>query len=289
MTDKRRALGRGLEALLPAEASSGIRQVAVSELEPNPTQPRTQFDEEALEELARSIRERGILQPILASPGREGRFTILAGERRWRAAQRAGLAAVPVLVRRVDDPRERLELALVENLQRADLDPLEEAEAYRTLAEQFGLTHEEISARVGKSRAAVSNQLRLLKLPHRVQELLRSGQLTAGQARPLLALDSERQQIELAERAVAESLSARALERLADPRGSTGKGSKRPPQPPEPHAAAAAEQLTRVLQTRVEILRRGTGGKILIHFHSEEELMRLHDLLKGSRARRDSR
>jgi ParB family chromosome partitioning protein len=250
-------------------------------------QPRAHFDPKALEELAESIRSRGVLQPILASPAEEGRYFILAGERRWRAAQQAGLETVPVLVRRVEDPRERLELALIENLQRADLDPLEEAEAYRRLAEEFGLTHDEIARRVGKTRTAVTNQLRLLKLAPKVQELLRMGQLTPGQARPLLALPEEETQVALAERAVREGLSARALEALVQQ--PTARKPTRVPEPPnqEPHAQSAADRLTRVLQTRVEIVRRGKGGTILIYFHSEEELMRLYDLLRelGNRRR----
>ncbi len=286
MNEKRRALGRGLGALLPGESSSGVRQLAVTALQPNPSQPRTHFDPETLEELSRSIRERGVLQPILASPAGADRYFIIAGERRWRAARQAGLETVPVLVRRVDDPRERLELALVENLQRAELDPLEEAEAYRRLSEEFGLTHEEIASRVGKTRAAITNQLRLLKLAPEVQELVRKGQLTSGQVRPLLSLPNLEAQWALAQRAIREGLSARALEALVQQPTGRKQISKRGQEQPEPHAASAAERLTRILQTRVEIERRGKGGRILIHFHSEEELMRLFDLLKALSTRR---
>jgi ParB family chromosome partitioning protein len=282
VSDRRRALGRGLSALLPAE-EPGVRQLAVGQLAPNRLQPRAAFEEEALEELAASIRAQGVIQPLIVSPAGGGRYTIVAGERRWRAAQRAGLATVPAVVRRVEDDRELLELALVENLQRADLNPIEEAEAYRSLRESFGLSHEAIAERVGKGRPAVTNALRLLKLPQEVQELLRAGRLTAGQARPLLALESIEEQVRLAERAAREGWSSRALEALAAGQG-PARG-RRAPRPPEPNAAAAAERLTQRLQTRVEIDRRGRGGVIRIHFHSEEELMRLFDLLQERRER----
>lgn len=277
MTEKRRGLGRGLAALLPGqpEPASGVRTVPVERLTPNRYQPRGQFDDAGLDELAASIRIQGVLQPIVVTPLSSDTYGIIAGERRWRAAQRAGLAEVPVLVRSVETEREQLELALVENLQRADLNALEEADAFRLLAETFGLSHEQIASRVGKSRAAITNTLRLLKLPAAVQDLIRSGALSAGQARALLALDDPAAITRLAERAVAEGLSARALETLAG----GGKKKRRATRTPEPNAAAAADRLTRALQTPVEIERRGRGGAIRLRFHSEEDLMRLYDLL----------
>jgi len=281
MSDKKRGLGRGLAALLPAE--EGVRSLPVAQLHPNRFQPRVSFDEAGLEELAASIRAQGVIQPLIVTPTGAGSYAIVAGERRWRAAQRAGLAAVPVVVRRVQDDRQQLELALVENLQRADLNPIEEAEAYQALQESFGLAHEEIASRVGKGRPAVSNALRLLKLPPEVQDLLRTGQLTAGQARPLLALTDPDRLLEVARRAVREGLSARTLEALAGGERAARKGAVR--RPPEPNAAAAAERLTQRLQTKVEIDRRGRGGVIRIHFHSEEELIRLFDLLHERGAR----
>ena len=274
MSDKKRGLGRGLAALLPVETEA-VRTLPVAQLAPNRLQPRSDFDDDALVELAESIRAQGVLQPILVTPAESGIYTIIAGERRWRAAQRAGLAAVPVVVRQVGDDRQLLELALVENLQRADLNPIEEAEAYRTLAETFGLSHEEIARRVGKNRASISNALRLLRLPESVIGLLRSGRLSAGQARPLLALDDPAAIERLAERVVRDGLSARALEALTGGQGE--KKKKRGQSAPEPNTAAAAERLTQRLQTRVEIERRGGGGVIKIHYHSEEELMRLFD------------
>jgi ParB family chromosome partitioning protein len=282
MTDKKRGLGRGLSALLPREEPpEGVRTLPIQQLVPNRYQPRTHFDDEGLEELAASIRAQGLIQPIVVSRKDSNSYAIIAGERRWRAAQRAGLQVVPVVVRQVDDDRQLLELALVENVQRADLNPVEEAEAYRTLAQNFGLSHEQIAERVGKTRAAISNALRLLRLPPAVLDLLRSGRLTAGQARPLLGLDSDEKIERLAERAAEQGLSARALEALA-----STPGRKRERAAPEPNAAAAAERLTHRLQTRVEIDRRGRGGTIRLHFHSEEELMRLYDLLIAASSRK---
>lgn len=276
MSDKRRGLGRGLAALLPSEPEA-TRTLPVAQLVPSRRQPRSRFDDSGLDELAASIRAQGLIQPIIVTPLQSGTYTIIAGERRWRAAQRAGLAEVPVVVRPVRDERQQLELALVENLQRADLNPLEEAEAFQALVDDFGLSHEEVAARVGRSRSAITNTLRLLRLPEPVQELLRSGALTAGQARPLLALDDPAEIERLAERIVAHGLSARAAEELAGPR--KGDAKSRPKPPAEPNTEAAAEKLTQRLQTRVEIQRRGRGGVIKIHYHSEEELMRLFDAL----------
>jgi ParB family chromosome partitioning protein len=270
---KKRGLGRGLDALLGA--GEPVRSLPLAALRPNRLQPRSRFDPAELEELAASIRDRGMVQPIVVTPVGDGAYTIVAGERRWRAARQAGLETVPVVVREVGGDAELLELALVENLQRADLNALEEAQAYQTLNERFGLTQEEIALRVGKGRPTVGNALRLLRLPPGVQELLRSGQLSAGQARPLLALDDADRQEELARRAVESGLSARELEALVSQRSSR----RRRRRPAEPHAAAAAERLTQKLQTKVEITRRGRGGFLRIHFHSEEELMRLYDRL----------
>jgi ParB family chromosome partitioning protein len=282
---KKRGLGRGLDALIqgpgvlegPPPAEGGVRKLPVAALKPNRLQPRASFDEEELESLAASIRSQGLVQPLVVTVESDGSYSIVAGERRWRAARRAGLEEVPVVVRGDLDDRARLELALVENLQRTDLNALEEAEAYAALREKFGLAQEEIAARVGKGRTTITNALRLLKLPQEIRELLRGGQLTAGQARPLLALAGPDPQIALAERAVREGLSARQLERLAA--SPQERPKRRPARKVEVNTAAAEEKLTRRLQTRVEIRRRGKGGQLQIHFHSEEELMRLYELL----------
>jgi len=283
-TVKKRGLGRGLDALiqgpdtaeLAARGEGGIRKLPVAALKPNRWQPRSSFDDQELEALAASIRTQGLVQPLVVTLDSDGTYSIVAGERRWRAARRAGLEEVPVVIRGDLDDRSRLELALVENLQRSDLNALEEAEAYATLQERFGLSQEEVAVRVGKGRTTITNSLRLLKLPPEIRELLRAGRLTAGQARPLLALGDRERQIALAEQAVREELSARQLEQLSAP---PRERAPKTPRKVEVHTAAAEEKLTRRLQTRVEIRRQGQGGRLQIHFHSEEELMRLYDLL----------
>ncbi|MGH9464458.1 MAG: ParB/RepB/Spo0J family partition protein, partial [Thermoanaerobaculia bacterium] len=189
---KRRALGRGLDALLAGPSEAPPRALPLGRLRPNRLQPRASFEEASLAELAESIRLQGVVQPLVVTPAADGNFVIIAGERRWRAAQRAGLAEVPVVVREVADERELLELALVENLQRTDLNPVEEAEGLQALAASFGLAQEAIAQRLGKSRTSVANSLRLLRLPYDVLDFLRSGSLTAGQARPLVPLPAER-------------------------------------------------------------------------------------------------
>jgi ParB family chromosome partitioning protein len=280
VSTKRRGLGRGLDALLEPAAAE-VRALPIGKLEPNRFQPRRDFDEAGLAELADSIRIQGLVQPIVVTPRGAG-YTIVAGERRWRAAQIAGLADVPVVVREVTDDRHLLELALVENLQRSDLNPIEEALAYQALAADFGLAQEEIAKRVGKARPTISNSLRLLNLPPEVQLLVRAGKLTAGQARPLLGVSKPAQQVALAERAVRDGLSAREIERLTAPAPAAVHGGRKAG-PSDVHSAAAAERLTKRLQTRVEIRRRRRGGGVLhVHFHSEEELMRLYDRLISS-------
>lgn len=281
-TAKRRGLGRGLDALLKPVAGD-VRTLPVAQLAPNRKQPRRDFDGESLEQLAASIREQGVVQPIVVSPVESGAYVIVAGERRWRAAQLAGLDQVPVVVRSVTGDRELLELALVENLQRSDLNPVEEALAYQALQEEFGLSQEDVAKRVGKARTTVTNALRLLNLPPPVLDLLRSGRLTAGQARPLLALGRPAEQAALAERAVRDGLSARELEQIAGAPRREAKPARPAPQQ-DVHSAAAAERLTQRLQTRVEIRRSRRGGVVQIHFASEEELMRLYDRLTGDEA-----
>lgn len=297
---KRRGLGRGLDALLGGgeplvlekseaptpeaaapDAAATPTELAIDRLEPNRYQPRSLFDESGLDELAESIRSQGVVQPVVVTPRGRGRYTIIAGERRWRAAQRAGLEAVPVVVREVTSDRQILEMALVENVQRADLNSMEEAEAYRSLSETFDLSQEEIASRVGKGRTTITNTLRLLRLPEEIQDLIREGRLTAGQARPLLAIPGRKKQIEIAERAVAEGLTARQLEALV----SSPKKERKTSATAEPdvHTRAAMEKLTRALQTKVEIRRRKRGGLLQIHFHSEEELIGLYDrLMQGN-------
>jgi ParB family chromosome partitioning protein len=281
---KKRGLGRGLDALIEKaepKPEETVHTLPIDRLRPNRFQPRSRFDDAAIEDLAASIRVQGIVQPLVVTLEGED-YAIIAGERRWRAARKAGLEQVPVVVRQVADDRELLELALVENLQRSDLNPIEEAEAYAALQEKFGLSQEEVATRVGKARTTVTNALRLLRLPDEVLDLLREGRLTAGQARPLLGLQDADAQIQLADRAVRDGLSARDLEKLTAPPREDAPKEKKPERPVEVHTAAAEERLTRRLQTRVEIRRQGKDGQrgqLRIHFHSEEELMRLFDVL----------
>lgn len=277
MIKKRGGLGRGLDALLETKEAVGVQTISVSRLSPNRFQPRSDFNDTGMEELTESIRQQGIVQPVVVTPGEGESYTIIAGERRWRAAQRAGLEEVPVVVKSVDDDRQLLELALVENLQRADLNAIEEAEAFRSLQQAFGLSQEQIGVQVGRSRAAISNALRLLGLPEEIQDMMRDGSLTAGQARPLLGIQDPEEQLKLAKRTLAEGLSARQVEVLT--RGERKPRKKKAQKGMDPDTAAAAERLTRRLQTKVEIRRKGAGGALQIQFHSEEELMRLYDLL----------
>jgi len=258
-------------------SAAPVRTLTLGELAPNRYQPRSDFDDGGLEELAESIRSQGVVQPIVVTPGSDGKFTIIAGERRWRAARRAGLLEVPVVIRELENDRQLLEMALVENLQRSDLNPVEEGEAYRSLKDSFGLSQEEIARQVGKARSTISNAVRLLSLPDEIQDMLRDGRLAAGQARPLLALEDVERQLELARRAVKLGLTARQLEELAGDRQKPR--AKKPSIASDPDTRAAAERLTRRLQTKVEIRRKGKGGTVRLHFHTEEELMRLYEFL----------
>lgn len=272
MTARKSGLGRGLGALLKDEPAAESK-LPLSRLKPNRLQPRDTFDSPALEELAASIRAQGVVQPIVVTPRPDGDYTIVAGERRWRAARLAGLEEVPVFVRPVADDRQLLETALVENLQRSDLNPIEEAGAYQRLQEEFGLRQEEVAQRVGKSRAFISNSLRLLSLPAEIQGYLRTGELTAGQARPMVALESADDQVRLARQAVKRQWTAREVEKKARARRGSARSKV------DADTQEAAEQLTRQLQTKVEIRRRGKGGTVLIAFHSEDELIRIHEAL----------
>ncbi len=281
--EKRRTLGRGLSALLPGkegEAKAGPREADLGSLYPNPLQPRTAFDERGLAELAESIRVNGIVQPIVVSPRSAGGFTILAGERRFRAAKAAGLARVPIVVREAAGDRERLELALVENLQREDLNPMESAAAYGRLREEFKLTQEQIAERVGKERSTVANSLRLLKLPSKVRDMIRGGALSAGHAKALSALPSADDQLRLAEEIVRRDLSVRQAEKRASAMSGAGPRVARE-KPRDPFSRDAEEKLSRRLRARVRLERGKRGGKIEIDFASEEDLIRIFEMLMG--------
>ena len=292
--DRRPALGKGLSALIPdapAVPRTGAVDVDCDLLAPSDQQPRVVWDEAKLEELAASIRANGIIQPILVR--RTGTtYRIIAGERRWRAAQRAGLLKVPVVIRDVPDGSERqlLELALVENLQREDLNPIDEALAYQRLVEEFGLTQEQIAAAVGKDRASVANYLRLLRLPEEVRGDLAAGALSMGHARALLALPDAAAQRQTAREVIARSLSVRDTEglvkKLATP---TTVRQPQPSPPPDVHTRAAEDRLRFALGTKVRIVRGRSGtGTIEIGFSSESELNRLYEQLLATSGSRPS-
>lgn len=291
---RRSGLGKGLGALIPSEAGqpvapagetpTGLREVPLVDLVPNRFQPRGHFDEEALTSLTASIREIGVLQPVLVRDAGDGTFELIAGERRWRAAKRAGLSTIPVVVRTVTDTH-ALEQALVENLHREDLNPLEEAAAYQQLLEDFELTHEEVARRVGKSRAAVSNTLRLFHLPPTVQRMVHDGQLSAGHARALLGSPDRTFQEALARKAVAGKLSVRQIEDAV--RRRTKEGSEDPT--PKPGAALRApglleleELLSQRLDTRVNVSMGAKRGKVVIDFASLEDLERIYRAMTGA-------
>jgi ParB family chromosome partitioning protein len=279
MADKRPALGRGLSALIPdtAPPAAGERALEVDSdlLRPNKFQPRTNIDEGKIDELARSIRSNGIIQPIVVRKV-DGGYEIVAGERRWRAAQRAGLLKVPIVVR--DIPEDRLlAAALIENIQREDLNPIEEAHAYRRLADEYHLTQEQIADAVGKDRSSVANFLRLLRLPQEVRANLGSGALSMGHARALLGLPDDAAQLRVAREVVAKDLSVRETEALVK-KATQPAAPKDPPQK-DVHTRAAEEKLRFVLGARVRIERKRKGGRIEIDFESEDELQRLFEAL----------
>jgi ParB family chromosome partitioning protein len=279
MADKRPALGRGLSALIPEQATPAVNErsldVDIDLLRPNKFQPRTTMDEGKIEELARSIRSHGVIQPIVVRRADDG-YEIIAGERRWRASQRAGLFKVPVVVR--DIPEERLlAVALIENIQREDLNPIEEAQAYRRLADEYQLTQEQIADAVGKDRSTVANFLRLLKLPHEVRANVGAGALSMGHARALLGLPDETSQLRVSREVVSKNLSVRETEALV--KKGTEPVKLKTPIESDVHTRAAEERMRFALGTRVRILRKRTGGRIEIEFVSEEELQRIFEAL----------
>jgi ParB family chromosome partitioning protein len=280
---KRSALGKGLSALIPdaPEQAAGVAEVDIDLLQPNAYQPRMHVDDGRLEELVQSIKGNGVIQPIVVHRVADGRYRIIAGERRWRAAQRAGLHRVPVVVREVaaGDEKKLLEMALVENVQREDLNPIEEGQAYRRLAEDFRLSQDAIAATVGKDRSTVANMLRLLRLPDEIQHEVADGRLSAGHARALLALSDEALQRRVGREIVARSLSVRDTEALVKKVGEPRTEAAASPAPADVHTREAEEKLRLQLGTRVRIVRRGGRGRIEIDFTSEDELIRLFDVL----------
>lgn len=292
---RRSGLGKGLDALIPQtggksaeqtpgspDDGTGLRELTITDIRPNPNQPRVHFDEESLVELSASIQAIGVLQPILVRPV-EGGFELIAGERRWRAAQRAGLSRIPAVVRITDDVAS-VEQALVENLHRQDLTPLEEAAAYQQLLEDFGMTHEQVATKVGKSRSAITNSLRLLSLPASIQQLLADGRLSAGHAKAILGTPDRGLQETLAKRAVAEQLSVRAVEEAI-----RGDQPKPTPTTARPKPASATlrppgllelEQLLGDhLQTSVSVAITAKHGRVVIDFADLEDLERIYRLM----------
>lgn len=279
----RRALGKGLSQLLSDAPESEPTHVEVGRIRANTRQPRTQFDEEALQELAASIKEFGVLQPLIVRPAAEGNFELIAGERRLRASKLAGLKTVPVVVRAAS-AQASLEIALIENVQREDITAMECAVAYQRLAEEFDMTHEQIAQRVGKSRVAVANTMRLLKLPQPMQQAVYEGALSEGHARALLMVDSPVRQMQLFNRVVDEGMSVRETERLArsgDPRpaGSTRQKPKPARQSQDPNWNHLERGLSEYFGSPTRLEPAEIGGKLTIDFYSDEDLQRILDIL----------
>jgi len=296
MSTQKKALGRGLGALIPsrpqqeappppppaaaAVSGPGLANVPIEQISPNPYQPRKTFNDSSIEELSRSVREHGIIQPLVVTKIGDNKYRLIAGERRFRAAQKAGLDAVPVVIKETMTDGDVLQVALIENIQREDLNPIEEAYAYHQLHEEFQLTQEEISKRVGKERSTVANFLRLLRLPDTVKKLLAAGQLSMGHARAILAVDSPKKQEQLAERVVKRNLNVRQTEMLAS---ESSPKAEQPEKEKDVFTRDAEDRLAKTLRSKVEIDRKRRGGVIHIRFGSEDELIRLVEELMGRR------
>ena len=287
---RKTGLGKGLGALIPSAAiwkdereatgplQVGLAELPVTSITPNPHQPRTMMDEAALQELANSIREHGLIQPLIVTQSTTG-YQLITGERRWRAAQLAGLTTVPVVVKEAA-PQQMLELALVENLQRADLNVLEEAAAFRQLMDEFGLTQEQVATRVSKSRTAVANAVRLLKLPQPVKARLADGTITEGHARALMSLDSETAILKALTTVTRNSLSVRQTEELVR-RILAGPKAKVKKVTTSAETHSLEDRFRRALGTKVNLFRSRKGGKVVIHFYSDEELDAIYRRIVG--------
>jgi ParB family transcriptional regulator, chromosome partitioning protein len=309
MSTKKRGLGRGLDALLgsvapaPAQAETGeeLRELELELLAPGRHQPRRKFDPEALQSLADSIRSQGVVQPIVARPLPNGRFEIVAGERRWRAAKIAELKTIPTVVRQIPD-RTAMAVALVENIQRADLNPLEEAQAYRELMDTFGLTQAEVARRVGRSRSAVANLVRLLNLPREIIEALHAGAIHEGHARALFVLDGRETQLAMLDQVISEGYSVRQTEEMVRrskaglpsedeldavvdgagaPAAPAPRRTKARRSPADLETTALEDNFRSALKTKVQLSRSREGGRLVIHFYSEEMLEHLYHVLVG--------
>lgn len=273
----RRALGRGLDALIPPAPQTGLQEVGIERIEPNPDQPRQRFDEAALQELAGSIREHGLVQPLVVSRVGDDRYRLIVGERRWRAARLAGLERVPVVVKDASD-RQTLELALVENVQRADLNPLEEAAAYQRLLTDFGLTQQQVAQHVGRSRVAVANTLRLLALPETLKRAVVEERITEGHARAILSLPDQQAQLAVLERVEREGLTVRQTEELV--RRLIESRQPRTVRERSADLEALEDELRRSLGTKVTLQQSKRGGRIVIEYFSDDEFQDLYDRLR---------
>jgi ParB family chromosome partitioning protein len=278
---QRKALGRGLSALLGTpdlETPEALREIDIDRILPNSHQPRKNFDEDALNELADSIREHGVVQPVVVRPLDDGFFQLIAGERRWRASQRAGLYRIPAVIREAGE-HAALEVALIENLQREDLNPIEEAQAYERLISDFGLTQEDVSRRVGKNRATIANMLRLLRLPPEVQQWLRENRLSTGHAKALLSLSDLNAILDSARKIIQGNYSVRQAEMLVSRYAANGgvKEESAAAETEDPNVKAAIHALEQALGTKVTVHESGGKGKLEIHFYSVEEMNRLYE------------
>jgi len=280
----RKALGRGLRALIPEAdgLETPIREIPIDQIDRNPEQPRKWFGEDQLEELKESILSHGVLEPIIVRPV-EGRYELVVGERRWRAAQLAGLRTIPAVVRPLSD-REAMEMALVENLQREDLNPIEEAEAYRRLMEEFQLTQEQVADRVGKKRSTVANRLRLLEIEPELRAEIAAGRLSAGHAKALLSIESSAERLKVAQRVIEEGWSVRAIEEYVRQGAKKRAPQRRAAAPPakDPFVQDIEERLQRSLGTKVRVIRHGQRGRIEIDYYSQDDIERILEIITGS-------
>lgn len=274
----RRTLGKGLTQLIGEQFEGTANEIPLESVVPNARQPRTHFDEEALQELAGSIKEHGVLQPLLVRPMAEGKYELIAGERRWRASKLAGLQTVPVLIRAAGN-QNTLELALIENIQRENINPIECARAYRRLIDEFDLTQEQVAEKVGKSRTTVANTVRLLRLPKRVVEGLEGGRITEGHARALLAFENEAQQLAVYDQIVERGLTVREVEKAAKPKAAPSPRAHEPTNPKDPNDLALEEALSVFLGTPARLQRGDVGGKLVVEFYSDDDLGRILDVL----------
>jgi ParB family transcriptional regulator, chromosome partitioning protein len=284
----KRGLGRGIDALLPpllpetsANDGAGYRFVSIDSIVPNRQQPRTIFDEEKLRELADSIREQGILQPLAVSKLSDGRYELIAGERRLRASRIAGLAEVPVVIKDVNSER-MLALSIIENIQREDLNPIEEANAYVELMNQFGYTQDDVAKKVGRSRVSVANGVRLLKLPRAIQDDVAAGRYTAGHARAILSIEGIHEQLKAREMIIREMPTVRDVEKMVQAFGSSGKKSARRKPALTPQMNELCERMKQSLGTKVSLAPSGIGGKITIEYYSPQELDKIFNRLIGA-------